>query len=101
MLNCKVLVKGLPQIKQNKLKKLKTFDLSYFKGKGHFEEDGTQNYLVFRPYKRIAILKELLMLVVVITYIFGNLKDCLMKGLILLLHLIIVLLLNQAIMVVK
>ena len=26
---------------QNELKKLKTFDLSYFKGKGHFEEDGT------------------------------------------------------------
>ena len=28
---------------ENELKKLKTFDLSYFKGKGHFEEDGTQN----------------------------------------------------------
>ena len=26
------------------LKKLKTFDLSYFIGKSHFEEDGTQNY---------------------------------------------------------
>ena len=26
---------------QNELKKLKTFNLSYFKGKGHFEEDGT------------------------------------------------------------
>ena len=25
------------------LKKLKTFYLSYFKGKSHFEEDGTQN----------------------------------------------------------
>ena len=33
---------------ENKLKKLKTFDLSYFEGKGHFEEDGTQNYLVFQ-----------------------------------------------------
>ena len=30
------------------LKKLKTFDLSYFIGKSHFEEDGTQNYLVFQ-----------------------------------------------------
>ena len=26
---------------------LKAFDLSYFIGKGHFEEDGVQNYLVF------------------------------------------------------
>ena len=31
------------------LKKLKTFDPSYFIGKSHFEEDGTQNYLVFQP----------------------------------------------------
>ena len=34
---------------KNELKILKTFDLRYFKGKGHFEEDGTQNYLVFQP----------------------------------------------------
>ena len=34
---------------QNELNKLKTFDLSYFIGKNHFEEDGTQNYLVFQP----------------------------------------------------
>ena len=43
---------------QIKTKKLKTFDLSYFKGKCHFEEDGTQNYLVFQPmysyFKRVA-----------------------------------------------
>ena len=25
------------------------FDSSYFVGKSHFEEDGTQNYLVFQP----------------------------------------------------
>ena len=31
------------------LKNLKTFDSSYFIGKSHFEEDGTQNYLVFQP----------------------------------------------------
>ena len=37
---------------ENELKKLKTFDLSYFKGKGHFEEDSTQNYLVFQPMYR-------------------------------------------------
>ena len=34
------------------LKKLKTFDSSYFIGKSHFEEDGTQNYLVFQPMHR-------------------------------------------------
>ena len=27
---------------ENELKKLKTFDLSYFISKSHFEEDGTQ-----------------------------------------------------------
>ena len=32
---------------KNELNKLKTFDSSYFIGKSHFEEDGTQNYLVF------------------------------------------------------
>ena len=32
---------------ENELEKLKTFDSSYFRGKTHFEEDGTQNYLVF------------------------------------------------------
>ena len=31
---------------KNELNKLKTFDSSYFIG-SHFEEDGTQNYLVF------------------------------------------------------
>ena len=43
---------------ESELKKLKIFDLSYFKTKSHFEEDGTQNYLVFQPiqkyFKRIA-----------------------------------------------
>ena len=37
---------------EDKLKKLKTFDLSYFIGKSHFGEDGTQNYLVFQPINR-------------------------------------------------
>ena len=37
---------------ENELKKLKTFDLSYFIGKSHFEEDGKQNYLVFQPIIR-------------------------------------------------
>ena len=43
---------------ENELKKLKTFDSDYFIGKSHFEEVGTQNYLVFQPryiyFKRIA-----------------------------------------------
>ena len=37
---------------ENELKKLKTLDLSYFIGKSYFEEDGTQNYLVFQPIHR-------------------------------------------------
>ena len=37
---------------ENELKKLKTFDSSYFIGKSHFEKDGAQNYLVFQPIIR-------------------------------------------------
>ena len=72
---------------EDKLKKIQTFDAAYFRGKSHFEEDWTQNYLVFQPmhkyFKRIAV---------VIIYNFGNLKVCLMKSLIRLLHLTIKLL---------
>ena len=43
---------------ENELKKLQKFNAAYFRGKSHFEEDGTQNYLVFQPmyryFKRIA-----------------------------------------------
>ena len=43
---------------ENEFKKLKTFDSIYYRGKSHFEEDDTQNYLVFQPiqryFKRIA-----------------------------------------------
>ena len=35
---------------ENELKKLKTFDSNYFKS--HFDEDGTQNYLVFKPLNK-------------------------------------------------
>ena len=34
---------------ENELKKIQAFDSSYFRGKNHFEDDGTQNYLVFQP----------------------------------------------------
>ena len=37
---------------ENELKKLKTFDSSYFRGKSHFNEHGTQNYLAFQPINR-------------------------------------------------
>ena len=37
---------------ENELNKLKTFDSSYFTGKSNFEEDGTQNYLVFQPLNK-------------------------------------------------
>ena len=33
---------------ENEFKKLQTFDLIYFRGKSHFEEDGAQNYLIFQ-----------------------------------------------------
>ena len=34
------------------MKKLNTFDLSYFRGKNHFQEDGTQNWFVFQSMGR-------------------------------------------------
>ena len=37
---------------ENELNKLKTFDSSYFIGKSHFDEEGTQNYLVFQPLNK-------------------------------------------------
>ena len=77
---------------ENELKKLKTFDLSYFKGNGHFEEDGTQNYLVFKPmqkyFKRIAGAAS-----GNYTY-FWKSKGLSDEGLILILHLLIILLQN-------
>ena len=42
---------------ENKLKNLKTFDSSYFRGKNYFEEYGTQNYLAFQPmYKYLNLI---------------------------------------------
>ena len=37
---------------ENNIKKLQTYDSSYFRSKSHFEEDGVQNYLVFQPIRR-------------------------------------------------
>ena len=69
---------------ENELKKLKTFDANYFRGKSHFKVDGTENYLYFSQYTNILNWLQ-------IQYIFhhGNLKDYLMKSLNLLLRLII------------
>ena len=58
MLNCQVLTekycknKSKNSLAENEFKKLRTFDQRYFIGKSHFEEDGTQNYLVFQPINR-------------------------------------------------
>ena len=37
---------------ENELKKLETFDSVYFCGKSHFEDDGTQTWLVSQPIQR-------------------------------------------------
>ena len=46
---------------ENEFKKLQTFDSSYSKGKNHFKENGTQNYLVFQKihkyFKKIGNIK--------------------------------------------
>ena len=58
MINQKVSIKKLTQTRQNiyllkiNWKKLQTFELIYFRSKSHFDEDGTQNYLVFQPVCR-------------------------------------------------
>ena len=54
MLSCGVLTEKLIEtlLVENELNKFKTFDLSYFIGKSHFEEDRVQNYLVFQPISK-------------------------------------------------
>ena len=39
-------------------KKLRTFDLGYFMGKRYFDEDGTQNYLVFQSILKYFTLNS-------------------------------------------
>ena len=39
---------------ENELKKLKTFDSSYFIGKSHFEEDATLLQPIYRYFKRVV-----------------------------------------------
>ena len=47
-------LKGIRErVIKNKTKHLlQKFNAAYFRGKSHFEEDGTQNYLVFQPMYR-------------------------------------------------
>ena len=55
ILNCQILTEKLLKLTllvQKELNKLQTFDSSYFISKGHFEEYGTQNYLLFQPMSR-------------------------------------------------
>ena len=80
------LTKAELKAEQDKIIKLQTFDSSYFRSKSHFEDDGTDN------------LKKMVILIV---FHCGNLKDCLRKVLILLLHLIIVLLRRYIIFVIR
>ena len=44
--------KAKSQLEQDKIRKLQAFYSSYFHCKSHFENDGTQNYLVFQPIQR-------------------------------------------------
>ena len=74
---------------KNEFKKLKTFDSSYFIGKSHFEEDGTQNYLVFQPINKY--FKMITNTDISSIFHHGNLKDYLLKVLNHLQDLIIVL----------
>ena len=66
-------------IVKNELNKLNTFYFGYFNGKSYFEENGTQNYLIFQPSHKY--LKTFSITNSGLIYIFenGNLKDYLMK----------------------
>ena len=47
---------------ENEFKKLKTFDLSYFRGENYFDEGGNQNYYIFQPmsrYLKVAYVNDI------------------------------------------
>ena len=72
---------------ENELNEVETFDSSYSIVKSHFEEDGTQNYLVFQS------LNKYFKVIANTDYGYlGNLKDYLLKVFNHLQHLKIVLL---------
>ena len=78
---------------QDELNKLKSFDSSYFIDKNYFENDGTQNYLVFQPIDNYLNLSCLNLILTMVFFQNGNLKDCLIK----LLNLLIIALPNTRI----
>ena len=71
---------------QTKTVKFQVFDSSYFCSKSNFEDDSTQNYLVFSQF--MGTLKRLIILII---FQHRILKNCLMKALSLLPSLTIVL----------
>ena len=82
-----LVTKAKLKAEQDKIMKL-VFDLSYICGKSHFEEDGTQNYLILLRVC-IHISKRLQKTII---FQFRNQKSCLTKVLNFMFHLIIVLL---------
>ena len=46
---------------ENELKKLETFNSSYFRGKSHFDNDGTDIFFFFNQYT--GILKFLVLMI--------------------------------------
>ena len=78
-LNRKITSKKTKHLRvENELKKLKTFDSIFFRSKSHLEED--IHKIIKHLIQFTDILKGFLVLVEVIIYIFGNLKDCLMQN---------------------
>ena len=57
---------------------------SYFRGKNYLDEDGTQNYLVFKEYTNILKMLMFQKLLLNFMLIHGYQKDYLMKILVLL-----------------
>ena len=73
---------------QNEIAKLRALDSSYFCGRNHFDDDNcTKKYLVFQ-----LVHKYFKRLLLTTSFKRGNQKDCLVKVLNFLLHLITVLL---------
>ena len=84
-------------IVENEFNKLDTFDSIYFRGKIHFEDNDIQNFLVFQTVRRYF---KTIRLVIVIFY-HRNVKNCWMKVLSLLLHLIKSLILQWIMLILK
>ena len=85
-------IKKIVMVEDN-IKTLHIYDLSYFKGRKYFDKgDGKPNYLVFLPMRKYFKLVRLLVLLIVFYH--GDLKEYLMKVLNHLHHLIMVLIQN-------